>query len=576
MEIISDYLYLDDKLTPLDKLNEMFLYRRGVGKDNELYYHYIVIGPGSILDDKVRFPIRKIRLLIPEDPEKVLELPHNKLNSYTTRQAILIGSGSYGRVVQSGNYAIKTFLPNKEVNPYLDISFLREVSVMLHLDHPNIVRLIDIVEGDPLNQIKDSLSIILPLANFNLEEYLRSYGNKDKKYIVYELVKGFEYLQSKDIVHGDIKLNNVLVFLDINGKPSFKITDFGLSINTSCLYDYLKNEAYNVYYRPLEVLLRLGYGLPADIWALACMIYYIYTYKVLFYESSDESLSEDQRPMLVIKRIIATLGDPKGKWDLLDKALDVYGIKAMFKSSNLSLIEQVGDESIYNILLNMLQYNPSSRISLSEVLKDPVFEEYASDINKLDCSGILDERQKYQTVLPDFDNKAKFRLERLEVSKRLLSFLQKLKIKTGIGSIDADIKDFFKIMYIFDYTVNILIDTIDKIKVFMMACAELYMWYKYGQSVTFKYGYSNTSDKEYADQIIGYIKVILNTLNFDLIFTDLSEYLKNYESENITPSLIKAVENNVVTEYLPKEIISAVAFYDSNLSIFDIVKKIDI
>ena len=84
------------------------------------------------------------------------------------------------------------------------------------------------------------------------------------------MVKAVAYLHANDIVHRDIKLENVLVSKEFK----IKIIDFGFSRQlpkeNHVLYDFCGT----MHYIAPEVMQREGYyGKPADIWALGVLLY---------------------------------------------------------------------------------------------------------------------------------------------------------------------------------------------------------------------------------------------------------------------------------------------------------------
>jgi len=88
--------------------------------------------------------------------------------------------------------------------------------------------------------------------------------------MVKQLVKAVAYCHANNVVHRDIKLENVLVSKDFK----IKLIDFGFSV-------ILPNESYILYdycgtpnYIAPEVTQREGYyGKPADVWSLGVIIY---------------------------------------------------------------------------------------------------------------------------------------------------------------------------------------------------------------------------------------------------------------------------------------------------------------
>jgi len=143
-------------------------------------------------------------------------LPYELQPFYT--DSAYIGEGGFGRVfkainLQGTEVAIK--IP-KSFDKKSERTFITEVSNWSHLDHPNIVKLYDYK--------------ILPIPYLETEFCEEGSVEKGMKTlqeavsIVYDTAKGLAYAHSKNIIHGDVKLSNILVK---NGV--FKISDWGLS-----------------------------------------------------------------------------------------------------------------------------------------------------------------------------------------------------------------------------------------------------------------------------------------------------------------------------------------------------------
>ncbi|KAH1219014.1 Serine/threonine-protein kinase GRIK1 [Glycine max] len=148
-----------------------------------------------------------------------------------------IGSGSYGKValyrssVDGKHYAIKSFhksqLQKLRVAPsetaMTDV--LREVLIMKMVEHPNIVNLIEVID-DPES---DDFYMVL--------EYVESkwvcegtgrpcaLGEETARKYLRDIVSGLTYLHAHNIVHGDIKPDNLL----ITHHGTVKIGDFSVS-----------------------------------------------------------------------------------------------------------------------------------------------------------------------------------------------------------------------------------------------------------------------------------------------------------------------------------------------------------
>ncbi|CAN4119354.1 unnamed protein product [Withania somnifera] len=196
-----------------------------------------------------------------------------------------IGSGSYGKVVlyrsrtDGKHYAIKAFhkshLLKLRVAPSETAmgDVLREVSIMKMLCHPNIVNLIEVID-DPET---DHFYMVLEYVEGKwvcedsgppcvLEE------NKARKYLR-DIVSGLMYLHAHNIIHGDIKPDNLLV----TAPGRVKIGDFSVSQAFEDDNDKLRRSPGTPVFTAPECCLGERYhGKAADTWAvgvtLHCMI----------------------------------------------------------------------------------------------------------------------------------------------------------------------------------------------------------------------------------------------------------------------------------------------------------------
>jgi len=145
-----------------------------------------------------------------------------------------LGSGAYSTVwdaVDLGNgnrVAIK-----KETGVFDELTdckrLLREIKLLRHLIHPNIVKLQKVMIS-PLSDINsfNTIYLVLEIAKSSLEKLMRSnitLQPRQIKRILYNILVGLLYVHSSGVIHRDLKPGNILV----NQDCSVKICDFGLS-----------------------------------------------------------------------------------------------------------------------------------------------------------------------------------------------------------------------------------------------------------------------------------------------------------------------------------------------------------
>ncbi|KAJ4970304.1 hypothetical protein NE237_003403 [Protea cynaroides] len=222
------------------------------------------------------FPVKETHHLVRTEDEN----GNKMINEYV--RVCKIGSGSYGKVVlyQSSvdkkRYAIKAFhkshLLKLRVAPsetaMTDV--LREVSIMKMLDHPNIVKLIEVID-DPKS---DHFYMVL--------EYVEGkwvcegsgprgcLGESTARKYLRDVVAGLMYLHDHNIVHGDIKPDNLLG----TSTGTVKIGDFSVSQVFEDDNDELRRSPGTPVFTAPECCLGLTYhGKAADTWAVGVTLY---------------------------------------------------------------------------------------------------------------------------------------------------------------------------------------------------------------------------------------------------------------------------------------------------------------
>lgn len=110
-------------------------------------------------------------------------------------------------------------------------------------------------------------AISMPRANCDLSRFLdRGPPKVPIKDLLLQMSLGLKFLHSLNIIHGDIKPSNFLVFKNKN-KVEIKLSDFGLCkiVDSERIYDI---NAYTSGYKPPEIFKTKSYSFKSDIWAL--------------------------------------------------------------------------------------------------------------------------------------------------------------------------------------------------------------------------------------------------------------------------------------------------------------------
>jgi len=138
-----------------------------------------------------------------------------------------LGEGAYGLVVagrEKGTKKIAIKKIGKFAEDLLDgMRILREIKLLLHLKHINIIGLKDIF-GD--YRKLDDIYLVFDRMETNMHDIIYSKNKLTEehvKYFIWQLLCGMKYMHSAGIIHRDLKPSNLL----LNSDCDMKICDFG-------------------------------------------------------------------------------------------------------------------------------------------------------------------------------------------------------------------------------------------------------------------------------------------------------------------------------------------------------------
>ena len=230
-----------------------------------------------------------------------------------------IGKGAYGDVflgkdlLNNNLYAIKKISKKSLIKPDTKKYFNNEINIIKNLkNHPNIVKFINIKET-----ITNFYIIFEYLNGGDLDNFLKKYINKYNKpipekivkYIIKNVLKGLNSLNSQNIIHRDIKLSNILINYLNNSdltnenilNAEIKIIDFGFA-------KYLKQDEFTnsiigtPFYMDPKILhgyllekneKKYSYNMKVDIWSIGIMTYYLLLGVFPFNAKNYENLIEN-------------------------------------------------------------------------------------------------------------------------------------------------------------------------------------------------------------------------------------------------------------------------------------------
>ena len=258
----------------------------------------------------------------------------------------VIGKGAFGKVnlglhILTGRIvAIKSFNKTKFNNEKDKNKITNEINLMKNLKHFSVVKLLDTIETE-----KYILLIMENVLGGDLLNFIKKRNKlqeKIAKFIFKQLLQSIKYIHNKNIVHRDIKLDNILIDLNNN----IKLCDFGVGKYLSNNNEILSDQCGTPAYIAPEVVSGDGYsGFPVDLWSSGVVLYSLLMGTIPF------------------------------------KAQNLNELQGLIMSGNHKQIDGISNNA--NDLLNkLLEINPNKRINVDEALNHPWFSENIDDDNK--------------------------------------------------------------------------------------------------------------------------------------------------------------------------------------------------
>ncbi|KAI9550242.1 hypothetical protein GHT06_001529 [Daphnia sinensis] len=323
-------------------------------------------------------------------------LPEEKSDIWFDRK-FLLGIGSYGSVFK-GKYAGRE-VAVKRVQIHL-VNKLEE-EAMKKLSHPNVVKLFH-CESDA-----DFRMYALELCDASLDQLFPK-SDDTKKYngpmprhfeVLVQLASGLEHIHSKELIHRDIRPNNVLISKTTTSpsvEVTIKLADFGLSkqVNERGTFTLSEVRGNRQWLAP-EILRRILQAdndergnVKSDVFALALVFGYYFLKGEHLYGSSEKEIQDNIKGKKTInmEKIDGELREIYEN-DLFLKMLEDEPSKRMTsKEVVLQLLESIKDKlAAKEQELRHLCAAPDSQSDLTENIKKMI--RLGIDLNAKDKNG---------------------------------------------------------------------------------------------------------------------------------------------------------------------------------------------
>jgi len=277
-----------------------------------------------------------------------------------------LGVGSYGKVMRAVDKrtsqvrAIKV-VAKHSISAKDKNQLMEEVRLLSNLDHPNIVKIYELIEDDKNFYIVSELLTGGELFDRILQ--LDHFTEQAAACIMYQVLSAVAYCHKFGVVHRDLKPENIL--FDTLNDDTVKVIDFGLAQAfkpTQRMHGVIGT----AYYIAPEILNHEGYTERCDIWSCGVILYIML---------SGYSPFEGQKSSEIFEEV------KKGEFDF-DKP-----------------VWNTISHSAKRLIKKMMEYNPNKRITAQQALADPWFAEHYQKkfVNKPVASDALQRLHSFRT-----------------------------------------------------------------------------------------------------------------------------------------------------------------------------------
>ncbi|XAR60930.1 Cyclin-dependent kinase [Bertholletia excelsa] len=275
-----------------------------------------------------------------------------------------LGDGTCGSVYKAINKESSEIVAIKKMKrkfySWEECMNLREVKSLRKLNHPNIIKLKEIVREN------NELFFIFDYMEYNLYQIMKGrqkpFSEDEIRTFMSQVLQGLAHMHKNGYFHRDLKPENLLVTND-----TIKIADFGLAREVSSMppfTDYVSTR----WYRAPEVLLQSSTYTPAvDMWAVGAILAELFTLCPIFPGESEI----DQ-----FYKICCVLGTPD--WTTFPDARNISLLFNMgypeIMPANLSDIMPNASFEAIDLIKQLCSWDPLRRPTADQTLQHPFFQ----------------------------------------------------------------------------------------------------------------------------------------------------------------------------------------------------------
>ena len=309
-----------------------------------------------------------------------------------------IGQGSFSLIYKGYRLKDRKPIAIKKITRFIEQKYIdSEINLMKKLDNDNILKLYEVIQQG------SSLYLILEYCNNgDLGQYIETKNTEQDLSFIYQIICGLKYLYKNNILHRDIKPQNILVSGD-----KIKICGFGFAKNLA-KNDLISTFCGSPLYMAPEILKIGEYTEKSDIWSLGVIIYEILHKKHPYPSNSQGELIKniknennifvelkniDENLTKLVNTMLIKDPDLRISWDGIfnsewlrnvDRGINKFGTKAI-DIPNSNNEEKCSDEEFLFTMDEDIEISGNKKtvsFSVDHTSKDTFFSNRTMDVSR--------------------------------------------------------------------------------------------------------------------------------------------------------------------------------------------------
>uniref|UniRef100_A0A3P9K289 Protein kinase domain-containing protein n=1 Tax=Oryzias latipes TaxID=8090 RepID=A0A3P9K289_ORYLA len=283
-----------------------------------------------------------------------------------------LGEGTFGKVAKCTNLSTNKEVAIKIIKKGFNHTAQDEIKAMIEISkidaHKyNLFKCVDWFH------YKSHVCMVFEMLDQSLFDFMNDRRSRplfvqEIRDIAWQLLISLKGLKSINLVHCDIKLDNIMLVNQVSEPFRVKLIDFGLTKKTTDMRTGTRMQ--NICFRAPEVILGLPLDERLDMWTVGYVLALLYAGFYILPPGSEYDIIRNSK---VVWKLDTPEQQSKKTGEQVKDEVDCWSFDELkYVYCNETKMEEV--EQLIDLLKQMLEVDPNKRISPNDALRHPFFK----------------------------------------------------------------------------------------------------------------------------------------------------------------------------------------------------------